>query len=139
MLLSEAQYREFVLPHHKRLVETFSKSGPNSIHLCGSVARLLPLLQREFNIQDFDLGFPVDLGQLRRDLGPGALLRGNLHPRILRDGPISLIEQETERILKSGVMAGGRFVFCEGNNVAPMTPTEHMRAAYEMVKAVGAD
>lgn len=137
MLLSEAQYREFVLPHHERLLATFSKGGPNSIHLCGSVQRLLPLLQRELNIQDFDLGFPVDLGQLRKELGPGALLRGNLHPRVLRDGPVSLIQEKTAEILRSGVMEGRRYVFSEGNNIAPMTPVEHMKAAYETVKAVG--
>lgn len=137
LLLSEAQYREFVLPHHRRLLDSFSQGGPNSIHLCGSVARLLPLLQRELNIQDFDLGFPVDLGQLRKELGPGALLRGNLHPRVLRDGPIAAIEQGTKRLLESGVTEG-RYIFCEGNNVAPQTPTEHMLAAYEVVKAAGA-
>ena len=137
MLLSEAQYREFVLPHHKRLVDTFSTGGPNSIHLCGSVQRLLPVLQKELSVQDFDLGFPVDLGQVRKDLGPGALLRGNLHPRLLRDGPASLIQGKTAEILRSGVMAGRKYIFCEGNNVAPRTPVEHMQAAYEAVKSVG--
>jgi uroporphyrinogen-III decarboxylase len=137
-LLSESQYRELVLPHHRRLLAAFSRGGPNSIHLCGNVQRLLPLLQRELNIQDFDLGFPVDLGQVRRDLGPGALLRGNLHPMILRDGPISLIQEKTAEILRSGVKEGRRYVFNEGNNVAPRTPLEHFRAAYETVKALGA-
>jgi uroporphyrinogen-III decarboxylase len=137
MLLSETQYREFVLPHHQRLLTTFSQGGPNSVHLCGSVQRLLPLLQKELNIQDFDLGFPVDLGQLRKALGPAALLRGNLHPRILRDGPASLIREQTAAILRSGAMEGGRYIFSEGNNVPPMTPVEHMRAAYETVVSLG--
>lgn len=135
-LLSQAQYREFVMPHHQRLVAEFSKGGPNSIHLCGNVRRFLVLLQREFNIQEFDLGFPVDLGQARRDVGPGVLLKGNLHPRVLRDGPPSVIRRETEAILRSGVMEG-RYLFCEGNNVAPETPLEHFAAAYETVRAMG--
>jgi uroporphyrinogen-III decarboxylase len=138
MLLSEAQYREFVLPCHQRLLSAFSLGGPNSIHLCGRVQHLLPMLQKELNIQDFDLGFPVDLGQVRKDLGPGAMLHGNLHPMVLRDGPVSLIRQKTAAILGSGVMEGGRYVFGEGNNVAPGTPVEHFQAAYETVKAVGA-
>jgi len=136
-LLSEAQYREFVLPMHQRLVGAFSKGGPNSIHLCGEVQRHLPVLQRELNIQDFDLGFPVDLGQVRRDLGPGAMLRGNLHPEVLREGPASLIREKTAEILRSGVMEGGRYCFCEGNNAAPGTPVEHFLAAYETVKELG--
>jgi len=136
-LLSEATYREFVLPCHQRLLATFSRGGANSIHLCGDVQRFLRLLQRELNIQSFDLGFPTDLGQARRDLGPGALLRGNLHPQILRDGPVSLIRDKTAQILRSGVMEGRRYVFCEGNNVAPQTPLEHFRMTYETAKSVG--
>jgi uroporphyrinogen-III decarboxylase len=136
-LLSEATYREFVMPCHQRLLAEFSKGGPNSIHLCGNVQRFLPLLQHELNVQTFDLGFPVDLGQVRRDLGPEAMLRGNLHPQILRDGPVSLIREQTARILRSGVMDGRKYVFCEGNNVAPQTPIEHFQAAYETARAVG--
>lgn len=136
-LLSVDQYREFVLPHHRRLLDEFSQGGPNSIHLCGSVQHLLPLLQRELNIQDFDLGFPVDLGSVRRELGPGALLRGNLHPRTLKEGPPCLIEKETASIMNSGAKEGRRFVFCEGNNVAPRTPLEHFDAAYEAAREYG--
>lgn len=136
-LLSEAHYREFVLPCHHRLLAEFSKGGPNSIHLCGSVQRFLPLLQRELNIQTFDLGFPTDLGRARRELGPQALLRGNLHPQMLRDGPVSMIRKQAEEILRSGVREGRRYIFCEGNNVAPQTPLEHLRAAYETARAVG--
>jgi uroporphyrinogen-III decarboxylase len=66
------------------------------------------------------------------------MLHGNLHPMVLRDGPVSLIRQKTAAILGSGVMEGGRYVFGEGNNVAPGTPVEHFQAAYETVKAVGA-
>lgn len=136
-LLSQAQYREFVYPCHRRLLDTFSQGGPNSIHLCGNVQRHLPMLQQEFNIQDFDLGFPVDLGQARRELGPGALLRGNLHPELLRKGPPAAIREETARILRSGVMAGRRYIFCEGNNVAPNTPLEHFQEAYDTVRELG--
>lgn len=137
-LLSVAQYLEVVLPYHRRLLAEFSRGGPNSIHLCGSVQHLLPVLQQELNIQDFDLGFPVDLGQARTELGPQALLRGNLHPQLLREGPPSAIGQETARIMQSGVKEGRRFVFCEGNNVAPGTPVEHFAAAYEAARVYGA-
>ena len=136
-LLSEKQYREFILPCHQRLLSVFSKGGPNSIHICGSVQHLLAALQKELNIQDFELGFPVDLGIARKMLGPAAILRGNLHPQILRDGPISLIKEKTAEILCSGVKAGRRYIFCEGNNVAPNTPLEHLAAAYETALALG--
>jgi hypothetical protein len=136
-LLSVNQYREVVLPYHRRLLGEFSQGGPNSVHLCGNVQRHLPVLQQELNVQDFDLGFPVDLGQVRKELGPGALLHGNLHPRILADGPVSLIAEQTAGIMNSGVKEGRRFVFCEGNNVAPCTPVEHFQAAYDTARRYG--
>lgn len=136
-LLSEAQYREFVLPYHQRLLAEFSLGGPNSIHICGDVQRYLPLLKKELNINSFDLGFPVDLSQARRDVGPDVFLRGNLHPMTLRNGPVSLIREKTAEILQTGVKEGRRYTFCEGNNVAPGTPPEHFAAAYETVLALG--
>jgi hypothetical protein len=136
-LLSVAQYRDVVLPYHRRLVDAFSRGGPNSIHLCGNVPRLLPVIQQELNVQDFDLGFPTDLGQARRTLGPQALLRGNLHPHLLRDGPPSLIREKVAEIMASGAKEGRRFILCEGNNVAPGTPPEHFAAAYEAAREFG--
>jgi hypothetical protein len=136
-LLSVAQYREFVLPYHQRLVREFSQGGPNGIHLCGDVLRLLPVVQQELNVQSFDLGFPVDLGEVRRLLGPEATLHGNLHPQVLREGPPERIRAETQRIMESGVKEGGRFIFNEGNNTAPGTPPEHFEAAYAAAREFG--
>ncbi len=136
-VLSVAQYREFVFPCHQRLLAQFSKGGPNGIHLCGDVRHLLPLIQRELNVQDFDLGFPVDLGEVRRELGPEATLHGNLHPQVLCEGPESRIAEETRRIMRSGVKQGRRFIFSEGNNTAPATPVGHFQAAYDAARREG--
>ena len=136
-LISTQQYKEFVLPYHRRLVETFSKGGPNAIHLCGKVQRHLKTLKDELNIMTFDLGFPTDLGLARKELGPDVLLRGNLHPELLRSGSPEEIERETKRICESGVMEGGKWIFCEGNNVAPNTPLQNFQAMYNAGKKYG--
>ncbi|MBC7328715.1 hypothetical protein H5T87_11495 [bacterium] len=136
-LLSTKQYMEFVLPYHKRLISTFSKGGPNAIHLCGKVQRHLKIIKEELNVDTFDLGFPTDLGLARRELGPDVLLRGNLHPELLRRGTITEIEKETKRICQSGVMEGGRWIFCEGNNVAPETPLQNFWAMYNAGRKYG--
>lgn len=136
-LISIQQYKEFVLPYHKRLVNTFSQGGPNSIHLCGKVQRHLKILKSELNITTFDLGFPTDLGLAREELGPEVLLRGNLHPELLRSGSPQEIEKETRRICQSGVMEGGRWIFCEGNNVCPRTPLQNFYAMYNSGKKYG--
>lgn len=136
-LISTKQYKEFVLPYHRRLVNTFSKGGPNSIHLCGKVQRHLKILKEELNITSFDLGFPTDLGLARRELGPDVLLRGNLHPELLRSGSPEEIEEETRRICQSGVMEGGKWIFCEGNNVSPQTPLRNFYAMYNAGRKYG--
>lgn len=134
-LLSGKTYREFILPYHQRIYSTFS-SGDSFMHICGKVQHLLPVLNKELGIQGFELGFPVNLAEARRTLGPAVLLMGNLHPQTLRDGPIAKIQQETAEIITSEAKLG-RYIFCDGNNVAPGTPVAHLAAAYETAVARG--
>ncbi len=136
-LISEDTYREFVLPYHKMLISTFSKGGPNSIHLCGKASHHFETIKKELNVMDFDTGYPTDLGKMRKILGPEVTLRGNINPMLLLDGPTYKIEEEVINLLMSGVMEGGRFLLCEGNNVAPCTPIEHLKTMYETGKQYG--
>jgi hypothetical protein len=136
-LLSPETYRRMVLPYHKQFFEEFSQGGPNSIHLCGRASQHFKTLRDELNIQAFDTGFPTDLGACRRELGPDVQLRGNIHPELLRQGPAEAIREAVRELCASGVMEGGRFIMCEGNNVAPHTPLENMRVMYEAGKEFG--
>lgn len=136
-LLSRETYREFVLPCHKRLINTFSNGGPNSIHLCGKAYHHFKTLKEELNIQDFDTGFPTDLGRARKELGTEVLLRGNINPELLRRGPDEKIEKAVKDLLSSGVMEGGKFILCDGSNVAPGTPEKHFQVMYETGRRYG--
>ncbi|MHB0877374.1 MAG: uroporphyrinogen decarboxylase family protein [Anaerolineae bacterium] len=136
-LLSNNTYRRLVLPYHKQFFDEFSLGGPNSIHLCGRASHHFKTLRDELNIQAFDTGFPTDLAWCRRELGPDVQLRGNIHPELLRQGPLPALKDAVVSLLQSGVMEGGRFVLCEGNNVAPHTPVENMRHMYEVGREYG--
>jgi uroporphyrinogen-III decarboxylase len=136
-LISEKVYREFVLPYHKKLINAFSLGGPNMIHLCGKASHHFLTIKDELNVMDFDTGYPTDLGKMRKVLGPEVTLRGNISPILLKDGPIEDIKEEVMRVLRSGVMEGGKFLLCEGNNVAPLTPIEHMKTMYDTGKEYG--
>ena len=48
------------------------------------------------------------------------------------------VREEVRRILTSGVLAGGRFVLREGNNLAPHTPLENTEAMYRAGREFGA-
>lgn len=137
-LISGALYEEFIYPRHKRLVDTFSDGGPNSIHLCGNATRHFPRLKELLNIQSFDTGFPVDFKWLREALGPDIEILGGPSAPFLRQATPEQTRQEAARILNSGIMDGGRFVLREGNNLSPGTPLENLRAMYDIVQRCGA-
>ncbi len=136
-LLSRDLYRQFILPRHKRLVAAFSKKGPNSVHLCGDSSRHFKTLRDELNIKTFDTGFPIDLARITQELGPEVRLQGGIHVTTLRDAAPAAVREECRRILLSGVKENKRFVFREGNNLAPHTPLENLRAMRDAVKEYG--
>ena len=136
-MLSHDCYRDFVLPYHKRMVAEFGSVGPNSIHLCGDATHHFRFIRDELKVMSFDTGFPVDHGWLRQELGPEVTIYGGPHVELVRSGPIPALVAETKRILQSGVMEGGKFVLREGNNLAPHTPPEHLKAMYETCREYG--
>jgi len=136
-LLSVEAYREFVLPHHRRLLDTFGEGGPHSIHLCGDAQRHFPILQQELNIQSFDTGFPIDFGWVRRVLGPEVWIQGGPSIQLLLLGTPDEVTEETRRILASGVTEGKRFMLREGNNLAPRTPLANLDAFYQAALTFG--
>jgi len=135
-LLSPRAYREFVLPLHKKIVNTFC-SGRPSIHLCGAVIQHLKTLKEELNISSIDTGFPLDLGRAIEILGEDVVIQGGVRVTTLKQGPLSEIEEEVKTVLSSGVTRGKRFVFRDANNVAPNTPVEHLNFTYELLKKIG--
>lgn len=137
-LLSTEMYRELVFPFHKRLVDELSEpDAPIGIHLCGDVQRHLVFLRDNLRVRSIDTGFPIDLGKARRDLGPDVELLGGPSVVLLRYGTKEQVREETIKILKSGVMEGGKFILREGNNLAPFTPLENLWVMYETAKEFG--
>lgn len=135
-LISKEMYKDFVLPCHKRLLAEFSK-GDSGIHICGKVQRHLKILKYELDIKIFDVGFPIDMGKAREDLGEDVTLIGNIAPHLLKMGPEQAIKDEIKKTCESGVMKGGKFILREGSNCAPGTPISHYQAMYEAGKEYG--
>lgn len=137
VLLSVEQYKEFVLPYHKRLAEEFSDGSRASVHMCGDAARFFKILRDELNVYSFDTGFPVDHGWIRRELGPEVQILGGPPVMLVKDGPPGAIRESVRRICASGVMEGGKFILIAANNLAPLTPVEHVVTLYEAGKEFG--
>jgi len=133
-LLSPRMYREHVLPLHRRIYDTFGTEKGRSIHLCGDATRHFRIIRDELQIESFDTGFPVDFAAVRSELGPDVQIYGGPHAGFLVEATPDEVREESRRILRSGVTDGGRFVFREGNNLAPGTPVENIAAMYASVR-----
>ena len=47
------------------------------------------------------------------------------------------MRDEVKRIFETGILEGRRLVLREGNNLAPYTPLEHIRAMYDAARELG--
>lgn len=130
-LISQQMYRDMVLPHHRRFYDAVVPDRPRRIHLCGDATRHFKTIHDELNVMEFDTGFPVDFGQLRRELGPDVLIYGGVEVFLLLNGTPQQVYERAKNILLSGIKEGGRFVFREANNLPPAVPEENLAAMYQ--------
>jgi len=129
-LISSKMYREMVLPHHRHYLDTLKPGQPRGIHLCGDATRHFKTIHDELNVVEFDTGFPVDFGQLRRELGPDVLIYGGVEIALLLNGTPQEVYGRAKSILLSGIKEGGRFILRDANNLPPCVPEENMAAMY---------
>ncbi len=136
-MLSVRTVKEFVIPAHKKLKAALTTADRVHIHLCGDAARHFKLLRDELGVYSFDTGFPLDFAAVREDLGPEVEILGGPRVPLLVDGTPEAVAAEARRILQSGVMAGGRFVLREANDLAPQTPLANLEAMYQAARQFG--
>jgi uroporphyrinogen decarboxylase len=127
--LSPDDYREFVLPHTKSVIENVKKGVP-VIHFGTGTAALLELMRKAGgDVIGLDWRVPLDEGWRR--VGHDVAVMGNLDPVVLfakRD----VLRAQAKKILEQ---AGGRagHIFNLGHGILPETPVENVIALVEMV------
>jgi hypothetical protein len=134
-LIGPSQYREWILPHHRKWYQALDPQGlrPRSIHLCGNAQRHFRTIHDELGVKSFDTGFPVDFAGLRRDLGPAVEVQGGVEVGLLLSGTPDAVSRRARAILDSGIREGGRFVLREANNLPPAVPWANLAAMYRAV------
>lgn len=136
-MISTDMLREFVLPAHKKLKRQLTTAEQIGIHLCGNASRHFKLLRDELGTYSFDTGFPIDFAWVRQELGPQVQILGGPQVPLLLRGTPDEVFAETSRILKSGIMVGGRFILRDANALAPRTPLVNLVALYQAAKELG--
>jgi uroporphyrinogen decarboxylase len=130
--LDEADYREFALPHVRRIFEALADSGVPLIHFGTGTGHLLAI-QREAGgtVIGVDWRTPLDEGWRRA--GEGVAVQGNLDPTLLF-APRERLLARVDDVLRRAQGRPGH-VFNLGHGILPGTPVEAVQAVVEHVHA----
>jgi uroporphyrinogen decarboxylase len=129
--LNAADYREFILPHTKKIFDRVrawnAEAGGDvpTIHFgVGTGSILAELREAGGDVIGADWRTPLDEAWAR--IGPDRAIQGNLDPTLLL-GPLDRVFAATDEVLER---AGGRpgHIFNLGHGILPSTPVEHVQA-----------
>jgi uroporphyrinogen decarboxylase len=128
-VLSPSDYREFALPHTRRIFHTIGRRVPTIHFGTGTAAILHELRDAGGDVIGVDWRIPVDTAWER--IGFDRAVQGNLDPTLLL-GPTSRMFSQTDDIL---ARVGGRpgHIFNLGHGILPSTPVEHVQMLAQYV------
>jgi uroporphyrinogen decarboxylase len=131
--LSERDYRRFVLPHSKAVLESIE--GVPRIHFGVGTAELLTAMgEAGADVVGVDWRTPLDVATGR--IGADKAVQGNLDPCTLF-APADVVSAEVRRVLGEGRAAPGH-VFNLGHGVLPETDPGALTHVVELVHELSA-
>ncbi|MFC4009668.1 uroporphyrinogen decarboxylase [Nonomuraea purpurea] len=130
--VAPADYREFILPHTRRIFEGIE--GVPRIHFGVGTGELLGVLG-EAGADVVGVDWRVPLDEAARRVGPGKALQGNLDPTILL-APWEVVERRAREVLRQGAAAEGH-VFNLGHGVLPSTDPDQLKRLTDLVHEAG--
>jgi len=131
--LSPGDYRRYVLPYTRRVIEGIPADVPVINFLTGNPA-LLPLL-RQAGGSVIGLDWRVDLAEAWQTVGHDVAVQGNLDPvSLLADLPT--LRARARNVLEQAAGRPGH-IFNLGHGVFPEVPPDHVKALVEMVHELG--
>jgi uroporphyrinogen decarboxylase len=127
--LTPEDYREFALPHSKRIFATIQGRAP-TIHFGVATGSILHLL-REAGGDVLGADWRIPLDEAWERIGPDRAIQGNLDPTLLL-GPRERLLNGARDVL---ARAGGRpgHIFNLGHGILPSTPVENVQALARFV------
>jgi uroporphyrinogen decarboxylase len=128
--LNAHDYREFILPHSRRIFDAIANRGVPAIHFGVGTGAILSEL-REAGGQVIGVDWRSPLDQAWQQIGFDRAVQGNLDPTVLL-GPLDRALAATDDVL---ARAGGRpgHIFNLGHGILPSTPIEHVQAVARYV------
>ena len=128
--LPSRDYREYVLPHSRRVLAAVGELGVPRLHFGVGPGELL-VDMRDAGAEVVGVDFRVPLDEAARRVGPDVALQGNLDPAALFAGPAA-VEERTRQVLADAEGLPGH-VFNLGHGVLPTTDPEVLTRVVEIV------
>ncbi|MFT7622852.1 MAG: uroporphyrinogen decarboxylase [Myxococcota bacterium] len=126
------QYRNKVAPYTKRIIEKVKRPGVPVVHFMNGIAgKINEVVALEPDVISID--WRIDIGEVRRQLGPDVVLQGNLDPSTLY-APHDVIEERAKAVLDAN--AGGPHVFNLGHGILPDIPVAAAKHLVETVQRI---
>ncbi len=128
--LDESDYREFVMPHVREILDGLGGLGVPLIHFGTGTGHLLHLMGRAGgDVLGVDWRTPLD--EAFRLVGEGVALQGNLDPALLL-GPVDRLLARVDDVLERARGRGGH-IFNLGHGVLPGTPVDSVKSVVDRV------
>jgi len=128
--LNASDYREFILPHTRRIFERVSATGVPTIHFGVGTGAILPEM-REAGGDVIGADWRIHLDEAWVRVGHDRGIQGNLDPTLLL-APLDRIIAATDDVLARAAGRPGH-IFNLGHGILPMTPLEHVQAVARYV------
>lgn len=128
--LGPADYREYVLPHSRFVIEQVQRAAVPIIHFGTDTATLLPLIT-EAGGDVIGLDWRIDLDRGWEIIGSERAVQGNLDPAALF-APRDVLENKVKTILDQAAQRPGH-IFNLGHGIWQDTPVDNVKAVVEMV------
>ena len=130
--LSRSDYREFALPHTKRIFDTLAGCGVPLIHFgVGTTAILADMSQAGGHVVGVDWRLPLD--EAWAAIGHDRGVQGNLDPTLLLGPTDRLLLAADDVLFRAAGRAG--HIFNTGHGILPSTPLEHVQELARHVHA----
>jgi uroporphyrinogen decarboxylase len=128
--LSPTDYREYIQPHVKHILQDVMTAGVPVIHFGTGTATLLEL-QKEAGGTVIGVDWRTPLGQARKRLGNDVAVQGNLEPLLL-GAPKPLLERRVMEVLDAAGPEPGH-IFNLGHGILPDTPPDAVKWVTDLV------
>ena len=127
--LSASDYREFALPHSKKIFDAIAGRVPVIHFGTGTATMFQELREAGGDVIGVDWRVPID--EAWEDIGFDRAVQGNLDPTLLLGPPRRMLDQ-AEDILKRVAGRPGH-IFNLGHGILPSTPVENVQMLAQFV------